>query len=56
MGKTCKNTFRSGFYIEMLFALRETMIREGEFPLAGNASAIYIEVDIAKSPDGDSVK
>lgn len=51
MGKTCKNTFKSGFYIEMLFALKETVIREGEFPLAGNASAIYIEFDKAKNID-----
>lgn len=51
MGKTCKNTFKSGFYIEMLFALKETVIREGEFPLAGNTSAIYIEFDKAKNID-----
>lgn len=40
----------------MLFALKATVIREGEFPLAGNASAIYIEVDRAKNTDGVSVK
>lgn len=40
----------------MLFALIETVIREREFSLAGNASAIYMEFDKAKNTDGDSVK
>lgn len=56
MGKTCENIHKSGFYIEMLFTLKKTVIKEGESPLAGNASAIYIEFDTAKNIDGDSVK
>jgi len=32
MGKTCKSTLESGFYVEMLFALKaETVISRREF-------------------------